>query len=91
MEVIYSWILFITENNAVRETDPGAEGGSGSGQSAEETTAGGTRTAAGRGETEDAPGTRVRSQSIYTLDYPSHLKSTLFFLWFIKKFKIWSD
>lgn len=55
----YSYVcILLTENNKVWATDPGAERGSGAGQPAPQTAAGGARTSARGGEAEDAPGTR---------------------------------
>lgn len=54
---IYVCIL-LSENNEVWATDPGAERGSGAGQPAPQTAAGGARTSPRGREAENAPGTR---------------------------------
>lgn len=50
--------MWLSENNEVWATDPGAERGSGAGQPAPQTAAGGARTSPWGGEAENAPGTR---------------------------------
>lgn len=55
----YSYVyILLTENNEVWATDPGAERGSGAGQPAPQTAAGGTRTSPWGGEAENASRTR---------------------------------
>lgn len=49
--------ILLSENNEVWATDPGAERGSGAGQPAPQTAAGGARTSPRGGEAENAPGT----------------------------------
>lgn len=64
------WLcILLSENNEVWATDPGAERGSGAGQPAPQTAAGGARTSPRGGEAENAPGTRewgkgIKSSSI---------------------------
>lgn len=60
---IYVCIL-LSENNEVWATDSGAERGSGAGQPAPQTAAGGARTSPRGGETENAPGTREWGEGI---------------------------